>query len=54
MLYVITSAEQYVIIILSVKENMPNNSALLNISSFSLPAIMDNYISLINDQIPNV
>ncbi len=33
-------------LILSVKENVPNNSADLNIRSFSLPAFMDNYISL--------
>ena len=31
------------------QENMPNNSALLNIRSFSLPAFKDDYISLIND-----
>ncbi len=35
-------------LILSVKENVPNNSAHLNIS-FSLPAFVENYISLIND-----
>ncbi len=30
---------------------MPNNSAHLNIRSFSLPAFMDNYTSLINELI---
>ncbi len=35
-------------LISSIKENLPNNSAHLNIWSFSIPAFMDNYLSLIN------
>ena len=36
-------------LILSVKENVPNNSAHLNVRRFSFLAFMNNYISLISD-----